>query len=68
MKTLHVRPVSARIVNQKWGTNLPRLLNPLYVRCNAKGQINWDTTLVYGSAELARREKGSVIFKEAVCE
>ena len=43
MKTLNVKKKSKKEVQEKWETTLMyNLPNTIYIRCNAKGEINWE--------------------------
>jgi hypothetical protein len=56
MKTLNVKRVSKSRLEKKWGGTLPRLYpETLYIRCNAKGEVNWEKALVYKFSELVAR-------------
>jgi hypothetical protein len=53
MKTLNVKRVSKCRLERRWGGPLPRLYpDTLYIRCNAKGEVNWDKAPVYKFSEL----------------
>lgn len=56
MRTLNVKKVSKSEVEQKWGYQLPIMWgNTLYMRCNAKGEVNWDKAPIYQAFELVER-------------
>lgn len=56
MRTLNVKKVSKKEVENRWGYPLPLLWsNTLYVRCNFKGEVNWAKTQVYQPNELVER-------------
>lgn len=56
MRTLNVKKVSKNKVEQKWGCQLPLIWsNVLYIRCNVKGKVNWNKSLVYQPNELLER-------------
>lgn len=55
-KKLNVLETSVREVEQKWGFSLPRTVhNPLFIRCNAKGEVNWEKAPIYQQSELTSR-------------
>lgn len=56
MKTLNVKKVNKKEVEQKWGFSLPISLEfILYIRCNAKGDVNWEKAPIYKFTELIKR-------------
>jgi len=56
MKTLNVKKKSKKEVQEKWETTLMyNLPNTLYIRCNGKGEINWEKAPVYTIQELEKR-------------
>jgi hypothetical protein len=57
-RTLHVKKVTRKEIEKHWKFKIPIAWGYiLYVRCNAKGEINWPKTLVYHAHELLEREK-----------
>ncbi len=43
MKLLNVKRTTRKEVENKWGILLPALVpEKLFIRCNAKGEINWE--------------------------
>lgn len=64
MKTLNVVKTNLDELEEHWGF-YPGLLNPSverFIRCNRKGQINWDKAPVYSWAEIQEEQK-----KRRVC-
>jgi len=59
-KTLNVKPTTNAELSMQWGFN-PSLRGKLFVRCNSKGTVNWEKTLVYNADELIDREKVNII-------
>ena len=57
---LNVKPTSNTELHEKWGFN-PNLKGKLFIRCNAKGIINWEKALVYNANELIDRENVNII-------
>ena len=56
MKTLNVKKVTKNQVEKEWGYQLPVIWsNTLYVRCNSKGEVNWDKAPIYQPNELVDR-------------
>lgn len=55
-RILHVKLTSSSEVTQKWGfppfTALMEILMPLYIRCNVKGEVNWDAAPLYNQMDL----------------
>lgn len=63
MRTLNVKKVTKKEVEQKWNDPLPIVWgNTLYMRCNAKGEINWEKAPVYQPNELV--ERGNYVVHE----
>ena len=62
-RTLHVRKTSREEVEKKWNITLPRG-DYDFVRCNSKGQVNWDAAPVYSAKELVGRDR-VVVLEEA---
>jgi hypothetical protein len=62
MKKLNVKKTDLAEVTVKWKF-LPVLLfgKELFVRCNAKGIINWDKAPVYTSEELILKDNVSIL-------
>ena len=61
-RTLNIKKVTNKELSKQWG--IPEQFLPygamLYVRCNTKGIVNWDTTLVYNVSELICRNNVKV--------
>jgi hypothetical protein len=57
MKNLNVKPVTQKELEQKWSVKLPAsfYLRELFIRCNKKGEVNWEVTPVYTKEELEKR-------------
>ena len=55
-RVLNVRLTSIEEVTEKWGFTPPTpfrdITMPIYVRCNAKGEVNWDKTYLYCHMDL----------------
>lgn len=68
MKKLNVRKTSAEELNKKWGFFPPRpwVGRDLFIRCNRKGNVNWDVAPVYTSEELITRNNVSILNSEGV--
>ena len=57
-KTLNVKRITVSELEEKWGFSLPtglRAQRALFVRCDAKGNVNWDKAPVYCESELKDR-------------
>ena len=53
MKTLHVRKVSVKMLRETLEMLLPgNLADPIYIRCNKTGIINWKTGTIYTEENL----------------
>lgn len=55
MNQLNVKKVTKSELSEKWGFYIGSLIRSqfqLYIRCNAKGKINWDKAPVYNSQEI----------------
>lgn len=59
-KKLNLKPTSNLELNEKWGLNIS-LKGKLYIRCNAKGIVNWEKAPVYNHVELIGRENVNII-------
>jgi hypothetical protein len=68
MKTLNVKKTTRQELWHNWGfdplisnTTSPLMQSMLkgevYIRCNSKGQVNWDKAPLYHKAELDNRGK-----------
>jgi len=57
MKKLNVKKTSLHELNEKWGfiPIIYSVFEPLYIRCNSKGEVNWDKAPVYTHEELIGR-------------
>lgn len=61
-RVLNVKETSKKEVQQKWETPLPLLWpDTLYIRCNAKGVVNWEIAPVFRPEELIKRGNYNVI-------
>jgi hypothetical protein len=61
MKTLNVKATNRSEIQSQWGFPIAMgkwATEPLFVRCNAKGEVNWDKAPIYKRSELF--ERGSV--------
>lgn len=56
MKKLHVKRTTLQEVYNHWKVVPPVSDVHYYIRCNAKGEINWDKTLLYTETELIERD------------
>lgn len=56
MRKLNVLKVTKAKVQEEWGYILP-LICPyhVYIRCNSKGEVNWEKAPVYQKIELENR-------------
>jgi hypothetical protein len=60
-RTLNVKRVSKCILEKRWKASLPALWpDTLYIRCNPKGEVNWDKAPVYKYSELVERGNYSI--------
>lgn len=56
MRTLNVKKVTKTDLSNKWQLPLPKGWGYLlYIRCNKKGEVNWDKAPVYTPVELIER-------------
>ena len=62
-KRLHVKETSVREIRSKWGDCIPKkwLGELLFIRCNAKGVINWEKSPVYSAEELIEKDNVKII-------
>lgn len=61
-KTLNVKKVTKKEVAEFWNTELPfKWPDILYIRCDAKGSVNWDKAPIYLPNELIGRGNYKVI-------
>lgn len=63
MKNLNVVQTCFSEITKKWDVSIPLTYRykELFVRCNAKGVVNWDKAPVYTRQELDLRGNYSVI-------
>lgn len=55
MRTLYVKETTRKEVAEKWGFSLPRFhKNPLFIRCNKEGEVNWEKNSLYSEQEIKR--------------
>ena len=54
MRTLNVKQTNNIEISENWKTPV-NLKGTLYVRCNSKGKVNWDKTIVFFASELVGR-------------
>lgn len=53
-KTLNVKRVTSKELENHWGFCSPFANQTMFVRCDAKGNVNWDKAPVYTQSELSR--------------
>jgi hypothetical protein len=58
MRTLYVKATTWDKVSKEWGFNpASEYFNvELFVRCNVKGEINWETSPIYKASELINKK------------
>lgn len=55
-KKLNVKKTTKKEVQEKWNMQLPKQwADNLYIRCNAKGVVNWKVAPIYELNELEQR-------------
>jgi uncharacterized protein YhdP len=54
-KTLNVKRVTIEELTEKWGFCPPIKDSVVFIRCDAKGNVNWDKAPVYMQSELKGR-------------
>lgn len=54
-RRLFIKKTSNKELYEKWNFN-PSLMGALYIRCNAKGEINWDKAPVFRAETLVGRD------------
>lgn len=55
-RTLNIKLTTKKEVQEKWNTLLPfKWPETLYIRCNAKGDVNWDAAPVFQPQEIIER-------------
>lgn len=61
-RTLNVKRTNNREIAKMWEYDFnPSLHGELFVRCNAKGVVKWETTLVFNLEELLQRGNVKII-------
>lgn len=61
-RTLNVKKTNKLEIQLMWGLPLPNVYPFLmYVRCNAKGEINWDKAPIFKPEELVKRNNVKII-------
>ena len=61
-KIINVKKVTKKEVAECWNIELPfKWSDILYIRCNVKGDINWDKAPIYQPQELIERGNYNVI-------
>ena len=62
-KTFYLKQTSNIELKQKWGFNprLPVKNGNIFIRCNVKGEVNWDKSSVYNANELVGRDNVKII-------
>ncbi|MDR6844490.1 hypothetical protein [Flavobacterium granuli] len=65
MRKLNVLKVTKAKVQEEWGYILP-LIWPyhVYIRCNSKGDVNWEKAPVYQKTELDNRGNYEIHIKK----
>ena len=56
MKTLNVIKTNLSELTEHWGFR-PSIGGELFIRCNAKGEVNWDKAPVYKWSEIQQEQK-----------
>lgn len=55
-RTLNVKVTTIGEITENWGftpcTPFMEVIMPVYVRCNVKGQVNWEKTSIYNHMDL----------------
>lgn len=59
-KTIHVKATTNAELTEKWGFDVLIGKN-LYIRCNSKGDVNWDKAPVYTALEIYGRPHFKII-------
>ena len=60
-RTLNVKRTSRAELKKMWGFPMAHAMkDPLFIRCNAKGEVNWDKAPVYSQDEISEREKVNI--------
>jgi hypothetical protein len=58
-RTLNVKVTNIAEMTEKWGflppTPFRDILMPIYVRCNCRGEVNWEKTYLYCHMDLVGR-------------
>lgn len=54
---LSLKKTTVKEVQRNWGTTLPASfhIERIYIRCNKKGEINWDKAPIYTESEIKGR-------------
>lgn len=61
-KTLNVKRTNNLELAKEWGFDFnPSLSGELFIRCNAKGIINWEVAPVYNLNELLKRGNVNIV-------
>ena len=61
-RILNVKKVTKRELQTNWEVTLPaHWPSILFVRCNSKGEVKWDSTLAYQPTELVLRGNYKII-------
>lgn len=57
-KTINVIQITKQVLEIKWGFKILTISSaePLFIRCNAKGSVNWEVASVYKKQELADKK------------
>ena len=51
-RTLNVKTTTSAEISKHWGFEYTGKDSVYYIRCNAKGQVNWDIAPVYSACEI----------------
>ncbi len=55
-KKLNVKRITKKELEEKWEMKLPLLKQDVvFIRCNAKGEVNWEKAPIYSAEELLLR-------------
>jgi len=63
MKILNVKSTNKEEIEEVWQLPLPENLNnkELFIRCDSKGSVNWESAPVYTKEELEERGNYQII-------
>lgn len=64
-KTLNVKRTNRDEISKQWGFEYyGSTVEPLFIRCNAKGAVNWEVAPIYRLSQLIKRGKYNIILKK----